>query len=50
MGKLKGGKGHAVVAGHSQHTLGLDYATKGGDASKVKMIGGHPGELKEISL
>jgi len=39
-----------VIVGHSQHTLGLDYATKGGDVAKVKMIGGTAGEVKTVSL
>ena len=50
--KLKQKKGAKPVAisGHSQHTLGLDYATRGGDAAKVKMIGGTPGEVKAIEV
>jgi broad specificity phosphatase PhoE len=47
---LRKGKGTVAISGHSQHTLGLDYAMRGGDAKKVKMIGGTPGEVKTISL
>src|SRR6266851_2129042 len=47
MSELKQGKGKFAISGHSQHTLGFDYATKGGDLSKVKMIGGTAGEVKE---
>jgi hypothetical protein len=41
--------GDAVV-GHSQHSLAWDYVHKGGDASKVQMIGGKAGEVKEIKV
>ena len=47
---LKQGKGTVAISGHSQHTLGFDYATKGGDMSKVQMIGGKAGEVKEVRL
>lgn len=47
IGGLRGGD--AVVA-HSQHSLAWDHVTKGGDASKVPMIGGKAGEVKEVSL
>lgn len=48
--ELKKGTGTVAISGHSQHTLGFDYATKGGDMSKVKMIGGTAGEVKEVRL
>jgi len=48
--ELKRGKGMFVIAGHSQHTLGFDYAAKGGDLSKVKMIGGQAGEVKPVTV
>lgn len=48
--ELKRGKGVFVIAGHSQHTLGFDYAAKGGDISKVKMIGGTAGEVKPVTV
>lgn len=48
--ELKKGDKPVVVSGHSQHTLGFDYALKGGDMTKVKMIGGQPGEIKEVRL
>ena len=48
--ELKKGKGSIAIAGHSQHTLGFDYASKGGDAGKVPMIGGNAGEVKEVHL
>jgi broad specificity phosphatase PhoE len=48
--ELKRGTGTVAISGHSQHTLGFDYATKGGDMSKVKMIGGKAGEVKEVHL
>lgn len=48
--ELKRGKGTVAIAGHSQHTLGFDYAAKGGDQAKVKMIGGKAGEVKEVKL
>lgn len=48
--ELKKGKGPVAIAGHSQHTLGFDYASKGGDAGKVPMIGGTSGEVKEVHL
>lgn len=48
--ELKRGKGMFVIAGHSQHTLGFDYAAKGGDISKVKMIGGQAGEVKPVTV
>jgi broad specificity phosphatase PhoE len=41
--------GEAVV-GHSQHSLALQHAQKGGDASKVPMVGGKAGEVKEIEV
>jgi|SRR5690348_331311 len=41
--------GDALV-GHSQHSLAWDHVHKGGDASKVPMIGGKAGEIKEIEL
>ena len=47
---LKRGKNPVAISGHSQHTLGFDYASKGGDLSKVKMIGGKAGEVKEVLL
>lgn len=47
---LRKGKDPVVISGHSQHTLGLEYATKGGDVAKVEMIGGNPGEVKAITL
>jgi broad specificity phosphatase PhoE len=50
MSELKRGKGPFAISGHSQHTLGFDYAAKGGDLSKVKMIGGTAGEVKEVNL
>ena len=50
VGELKKGSGCVVIAGHSQHTLGFDYASKGGDAGKVPMIGGKAGEVKEVRL
>lgn len=48
--ELRKGKGNVAIAGHSQHTLGFDYASHGGDAGKVPMIGGTAGEVKEVSL
>lgn len=48
--ELRKGKGNVAIAGHSQHTLGFDYASHGGDAGKVPMIGGQSGEVKEVSL
>jgi broad specificity phosphatase PhoE len=48
--ELRKGKGNVAIAGHSQHTLGFDYASRGGDAGKVPMIGGQAGEVKEVSL
>lgn len=48
--ELKKGKGPVAIAGHSQHTLGFDYASHGGDAGKVPMIGGTQGEVKEVHL
>ena len=48
--ELKKGKGPVAIAGHSQHTLGFDYASHGGDAGKVPMIGGTSGEVKEVHL
>ena len=47
---LKRGKNPVAISGHSQHTLGFDYASKGGDLRKVKMIGGKAGEVKEVLL
>jgi broad specificity phosphatase PhoE len=48
--KLKGSKEPVAIAGHSQHSLALEYATKGGDIAKVEMIGGTPGEVKVIEV
>lgn len=48
--ELKKGKGPVAIAGHSQHTLGFDYASRGGDAAKVKMIGGTAGEVKAVTV
>ncbi len=48
--ELKRGKGSVAIAGHSQHTLGFDYAARGGDQGKVPMIGGKAGEVKEVHL
>jgi broad specificity phosphatase PhoE len=47
---LRKGKDPVAISGHSQHTLGLEYATKGGNAADVQMIGGNPGEVKAIVL
>lgn len=41
--------GHVLV-GHSQHSLAHDFVRKGGDASKVPMIGGKAGEIREVNL
>ena len=41
--------GDAVV-GHSQHSLAWDHVKNGGDDSKVPMIGGKAGEVKEIKV
>lgn len=50
MSALKRGRGPVVISGHSQHTLALDYGVKGGDATKVQMLGGEPGEIKVVNL
>lgn len=47
---LKGLKAGEVVAGHSQHSLSLDHARRGGDASKVPMVGGKAGEVRSIEV
>lgn len=39
-----------AIAGHSQHSLGLQFVQKGGDAAKVPVVGGTAGEVKEIKL
>lgn len=39
-----------VLSGHSQHSLAHDFVRKGGDRSKVPMLGGKAGEVKEISV
>lgn len=39
-----------VLVGHSQHSLAWDFTRKGGDASKVPMIGGKAGEVREVNL
>ena len=41
--------GDAIV-GHSQHSLAWEHVHNGGDASKVPMIGGRAGEVREIEL
>lgn len=41
--------GDAVV-GHSQHSLALNYARKGGDAAKVPMFSGKAGEVKQFEV
>ncbi len=46
-GKIKPGE---AVVGHSQHSLAWDHVKKGGDASKVPMIGGKAGEVREVNL
>lgn len=50
MSALKRGAKPVVISGHSQHTLALDYGVKGGDATKVQMLGGEPGEIKMVNL
>jgi broad specificity phosphatase PhoE len=45
--KLKPGD---AVVGHSQHSLAWEHVKKGGDASKVPMIGGKAGEIREVNL
>lgn len=47
---LKGVKDGEVIVGHSQHSLAHDYASKGGDASKVPMVGGRAGEIRTIEV
>lgn len=47
---LKGLKGTVAIAGHSQHSLGLSHVLKGGDARKVPVVGGTPGEIRSVTL
>ena len=47
---VRGLRGGDMLVGHSQHSLAYDHVTKGGDASKVPMIGGKSGEVREIDV
>lgn len=47
---MKGVKSNEVVVGHSQHSLAHDFVSHGGDAAKVPMIGGKPGEVRQIEV
>lgn len=46
----KGMKDGDVLVGHSQHSLAHDFVRKGGDRSKVPMIGGKAGEVREVNV
>lgn len=47
---MRGVKPGDAIVGHSQHSLALKYAQKGGDASKVPMFGGKAGEVKQFEV
>ncbi len=39
-----------ALVGHSQHIMAWDHVRKGGDASKVPMIGGKSGQIREVTV
>ncbi len=47
---MKGVKPGDAIVGHSQHSLALEHAQKGGDAAKVPMFGGKAGQVRSVNL